>query len=370
MQPGKIHLDELPKVVRMLDKGSIEEKCYALRVLCPCRNPIYNHEVWQKIFRAKQNSRSVGHDADHAIDTFRQHIRHRKGQAWELWAASLLQAIKQGVPSSSPEDIAAWINQLLKLESYHGVGKSHPGVDRISRWMINRLTNTGDGKISIEEFLQKARQWLPEFFERAGKAPENPELPRKLKKRHRNHGQINSVEVEVEADFHSEEVDKQEEEVLNCLASENPKQRSRGLKLLLKMEVPDLFDWCVAFLEDESKEVQVVALQTMFHCDQVNKVEAKAVKVVIPFAASEDKRLRAAAIAVLAKHSDEDTVQWFERGLKDNEACVRLETAALLSELDPTKHRDLFELALYDPNPQVKHMARKLTVGKGYGMLW
>jgi hypothetical protein len=43
-----------------------------------------------------------------------------------------------------------------------------------------------------------------------------------------------------------------------------------------------------------------------------------------------------------------------------------MKTASLLKKLDPAEHRKIFELALYDPNPQVSHVARKLTQGKGF----
>jgi len=43
-----------------------------------------------------------------------------------------------------------------------------------------------------------------------------------------------------------------------------------------------------------------------------------------------------------------------------------MKTASLLAELDPSEHRRAFEFALYDPNPQISHVARKLTKGKGY----
>jgi HEAT repeat protein len=112
--------------------------------------------------------------------------------------------------------------------------------------------------------------------------------------------------------------------------------------------------------DDESKEVVIAALRTMLRCD------AGSPEAILPLAASEDKCIRAAAIAALTKHSCQDAPRWFERGLKDREACVRLETAALLPQLEPNEHRDLFELALYDPNPEVARIAQKLTARKGY----
>ncbi|MFQ6043253.1 MAG: HEAT repeat domain-containing protein [Candidatus Poribacteria bacterium] len=250
---------------------------------------------------------------------------------------------------SSPEELAAWVNRLLGLKPYEGVSRRHPGINRLSRWMVNRLTSGTGSKIDTEELLLKAHQWLPEFF------VEGVEIyPGKLRVHRRG------KTVEVETELSSEEIDtrEREEEALDCLVAQNPKRRIRGLKLLAKIGIPDLFDWCVMLLSDDSKDVRVAALRTMLRCDEVEE------EVILPLAYSEDKRIRAAAIAVLAKHSGENAPHWFERALKDKSACVRLETANLLSQLDTAEHQYIFELALWDPNPRIKHIARRLTVGK------
>ena len=62
----------------------------------------------------------------------------------------------------------------------------------------------------------------------------------------------------------------------------------------------DLFDWCAVYINDDSSEVIVTALQTMLQC---NSGEAK---VIRPLDESEDKRIRAAAVVALAKHSGAD----------------------------------------------------------------
>ena len=222
--------------------------------------------------------------------------------------------------------------------------------------MLNRLTSgAGGSKICTEELLQKTRQWLPEFFGEGVVDFENPRA-------HRKSETHKSKRLEVEMEFPSEEIDtrEREKEALDCLVAQNPKRRIRGLKLLVEIETPNLFDWCVMFLDDESTDVRVTALRTMLHCDEVDT------EVILPFAESKNKRVRAAAIAVLAKHSGENAPYWFELALKDENACVRLETASLLLALDAKKHRHIFELALRDSNPRIKHIARKLTVGKGF----
>ena len=128
---------------------------------------------------------------------------------------------------------------------------------------------------------------------------------------------------------------------------------------------PDLFEWCLLCLDDESTDVRVAALRTILACEEAD-VETDE---LVPFSESEDRRIRAAAIAALAARSGEDAPHWFKEGLEDPEGCVRVETAAQLGRLDPREpgHRAIFEMALHDPNPDVERRARKLTPGKGYG---
>ncbi|MBC8230889.1 HEAT repeat domain-containing protein [bacterium] len=239
-----------------------------------------------------------------------------------------------------PEQIAKWLNELLELHRYNSVKPENPGIHRLCRWMENCLTLSPYGKIRIEEILHKAELWLPKFSKKINV----------VLKKLRAHRQVWNVLG----------TNKREEEALDCLNAQNPKRRIRGLELLAEIDSLHLFDWCVMFLDDESIDVRVAALRAMLYCDEVDT------EIILPLAESEDKRIRAAAIAVLVKHSDENAPRWFEQALKDESACVRLETAALLSELDTIEHRYIFELALRDPNPRVKHIARKLTVGKGF----
>jgi len=252
-------------------------------------------------------------------------------------------------PGCLPKELAAWVNRLLGLKPHEGVSQRHPGIERLSRWIVNRLTAGTGGKISTGKLLHKAQQWLPEYF------PEGIELNFENLRVHRK-----GETVEVETEVSLEEIDDREEKALDCLAAKHPKRRIQGLKLLVEIGEPDLFDWCMMFLEDESTGVRVAALRTMLNCGEVDT------EIVLPLTESEDKRIRAAAIAVLAKHSGEEAPRWFERAFKDKSDCVRLETAGLLSQLDVTKHQHIFEFALWDPNPRINQIARKLTAGKGY----
>ncbi len=144
-----------------------------------------------------------------------------------------------------------------------------------------------------------------------------------------------------------------EEEALMYLTSDDPLERIRGLKLLAASKVDDLFDWCALYLSDVSRDVILAAIQTMLLCQSGDP------EVIMSYATSSDKKFRAAAIAALAKHTADETVRWFEIGLSDPEACVRLEVAALLLHLDPLKHQEIFELAYRDPNPEIRRLAHQ-----------
>ena len=280
-----------------------------------------------------------------------QELYNRLGKNLVMRSKGFL-AIRGRVPPTvilnSPELITKWINQKRQGEPYETISPHHPGIDRLSRWVENRMNSGTGNTIRPKELSQKLQQWLPDFFRGVEIAPEDlgfdysPEL------------------VDFEAKSLLEPVDSREENALDALADAKPQRRIRGLKLLAQLEHEDLYDWCTLLFSDESVEVCIAALQTIIHCDDGDP------EVILPFTESPNKRIRASAIAALAKHSVEDAPHWFERGLKDREACVRLETAALLPTLDAIKHRQIFELALYDPNPAIKHLAEKLTTRKGY----
>ena len=280
-----------------------------------------------------------------------QELYNRLGKHLVMRSKGFL-AIRRRVPPTvilnSNELIVRWISQILQGESYENISPHHPGINRLARWVENRVNAGTDGTIRPKELSQRLQQWLPDFFRGAKIIPENlrfdysPEL----------------VEFEIEPAL--EPIDSREDNALDALTHAKPKRRIRGLELLAQLEHEDLYDWCTLLLLDESAEVRIAALQTIVQCDDGDP------EAIQPFAESENKRIRAAAIAALAKHSAEDAPRWFERGLKDREACVRLETASLLPTLDAIEHRGIFELALYDPNPSIKHLAEKLTAGKGY----
>ncbi len=254
-----------------------------------------------------------------------------------------------GVQSpTTPRELADWVNTLLGLKPHKGVTAGHGGIRRLGKWVANRLASRPDSSIPDGELIHLARQWLPDFF-----ADVEVDVARVRAYRR-------ARPAKVELAVHAPPPDPREQKALDLLEGPSPRGRARGLKLLAELEDPDLFDWCVAFLADESPAVRLAALRTMARCAEGDA------EVIAPLASAKDKRIRAAAVAALARHGRGDAARWFERGLKDPEPCVRLAAASVLEHLEPTTHRRLFELALNDPNPQVAYLAGKLTAGKGF----
>ncbi len=249
----------------------------------------------------------------------------------------------------TPSELAAWVNRVLGLKPYKGVGRRHPGIQRLSEWVVKRLAAPPHSAVSPNALLSVARQWLPEFFEGVEVDPQRLKPIRRFA----------TITLKAEPPPVADET--WEEKALDCLEDPRAGRRVRGLSMLAEVEDPDLFDWCVMFLEDEATSVRLAALHTMLRCEDGDP------DIIEPLADAKDKRIRAAAIAALARHSGRNAAQWFKLGLKDPETCVRLRTASMLSRLDPGRDRAIFDLAVYDPNPDVARIARKLTAGKGYG---
>ena len=249
-----------------------------------------------------------------------------------------------------PAALAQWVNLQLGLYSHNGVGQNHWGIVRLAHWMDNRMRSGTGSRIDWREFLTKGRQWLPSFFD---KIPFDPEtLPIQ-------HLQNDTIAVRVLYPETSEEsrqpakADAHYMKAIVDISDQNPKCRIRGLRSLEKIGTEELFDWCVLHLEDASVDVVCCALRIMQHCDDGY------VAPLLPYARSKEKRVRAGALAALAKHDAEDPERWFDRGLKDPAACVRMEVARLLPLLDRIEYQNLYDIARHDPNPAVKQRAKK-----------
>ena len=64
---------------------------------------------------------------------------------------------------TTPRDLVTWVNTLLGLKSYKGVSPKHPGIERLSKWVVNRLRTQGNKPIKPPELIRMARQWLSEY---------------------------------------------------------------------------------------------------------------------------------------------------------------------------------------------------------------
>ena len=254
---------------------------------------------------------------------------------------------------TSPDELKRWLCGLLNLKIWKGPGRNHPGIDRLSRWIVNRLSSEPKRPIRKVELVELARQWLPEYFEGFRLDPQTPGSRR----------QSDDVQVTIETAA-EEDTDPREQEALRCLSDPSARRRTRGLRLLAELDVPDLFDWCAMFLEDESESVGTAAIEVIANrCEDVDPA------TIEPFIATQNIHLRAAAICALRCHGAEDASRWFERGLKDPSTHVRLQTAALLDRMDPTTQRHIFELALTDLNPDIVKKASRLTAHKHYSAI-
>ena len=136
-----------------------------------------------------------------------------------------------------------------------------------------------------------------------------------------------------------------------------------GLNLLVKIQDPDLAEWCEMFFEDESGDVHIAVFHAMHECQDIEP------DLIEPLTDSSDKRIQAATIATLACHASDKKSRLPERGLKDVETCFRIDAASQLLLLEPVEDKRIYELSLYDNNPDVAQVVRKLTTGKGYSEL-
>jgi hypothetical protein len=250
---------------------------------------------------------------------------------------------------TTPGELAKWVNHVLGLKPYKGVGRGRQGVIRLTEWVAKRLADRPRSALRHKEILYHARQWLPEFFDGVEVDP----------KRLTSYRKVEQIDLEVHEPMGR--ADDLADEALGLLNDPRPGKRAQGLRLLAEVEPEDLFDWCAMFVKDDAPSVRLAALELMLTCREGDP------SAIRPYARSQDKRIRAAALAALVKHDDERPERWIERGLKDPAACVRVGMAKVLRTFDPGEHRQVFELALYDPNPEVARLARKLTEHKGYG---
>lgn len=255
-----------------------------------------------------------------------------------------------GIPESA-EEIARWLNAVLGVKAHKGVSPRHEGVLRLACWIDNRLATQPQARIGEKELLAHAAQWIPERF--AGVAIDFEHLRVWPKV-------VREAAAQQAAPEQVAPVDRREEEAIACLESDKPQRQVRGLQLLADLADPDLFEWCLLLLGEDQQQNAVGILKVMRRCEDIQP------EMLTPYAESEHKAVRGAAIEVLVLRSGQEAPKWFWRGLTDPVPHVRLSAAKFLDRLDPRTHRDSFEAALYDPHPQVAQAARKRTKRMGF----
>jgi len=243
-----------------------------------------------------------------------------------------------------PSEVAFWVNGLFSLSPEEAVGKDHPGVIRLSNWINSHLASDSRAQLISSELIDRAKRWLPEYFGRA----------RLSSKRLEAHSRIGLAGFEVKEP--KRYPDPREVEAFRCLEHPQPDERARGLSLLADLEEPDLFDWCAMFLGDEVESIQLAALYGMRRCTDIIP------DAIEPYANAEERKIRAAAVYLLAKHSDD--AAWVRKGLTDPEVNVRAEASRFLNRLSLRKDRKLLILASHDPNPHIAGKARHLLGSK------
>ncbi len=87
---------------------------------------------------------------------------------WDLTLASLAFTVLRSHPGvdapATPKELADWVNRLLGVKPYKGVGPRHPGIQRPARWVANRVATQPHGRLKETELAEVARRWLPEHF--------------------------------------------------------------------------------------------------------------------------------------------------------------------------------------------------------------
>ena len=164
-----------------------------------------------------------------------QHIRRRLGGK-RVFHKNRVIAIDGTIPvtvlrshpavdsPTTPKELAGWLNRLLGLKPHKGVPRTHPGVERLSRWVSQRLQHKPRRPARPGELLHLAQHWLPEYFDGVEVDLDRLKVYPKVE------------QIHVAAEPELAPVDPREIEALECLESDKPARRVRGLKLLVRLE--------------------------------------------------------------------------------------------------------------------------------------
>lgn len=172
-----------------------------LRGLCPCRtNSSEDVKGWQELFtKARFGSYSERHAAAHSIGTllekaqrveqYRELLVQLKDELDALMqdprtASEVLGVMKKHGHAhkgaarknyrrayavfsvQSPEEIAKWLNDRLKLSAKRRVTTGSKVVRRLANWLEHRVAFQPGRSTSEDEILKRVRQLQPNLFSR------------------------------------------------------------------------------------------------------------------------------------------------------------------------------------------------------------
>ena len=182
--------------------GSMDKRREVLRAHCPCRNNELTRDHWTEMFRiAREGSLRERDGALHAIGTllkgartnreyrillkeFRPQldelmdnprtarlvlgqVKPKHGHAHRGAARQAFRRVVSVLERCTPNEAAIWVNQYLNLRGNRRVSAKERGVVRLSSWVCHRVEFQPGRKVSEEELLKKAEQFLPSVFARS-----------------------------------------------------------------------------------------------------------------------------------------------------------------------------------------------------------
>ena len=186
-------------VLDSINDGSYYSRCSALRDLCPCRNNSNRDvEVWDAIFdKARYGGRRERNAAAHAIgtliekgaasDAWRDIVHQLDGRIEELMgdaraaemllgqmkphgharrgtASRNLRRVRQMTAMPTAAELAVWVSEHPQFASEKPVDAQNRGVQRLGRWVRQRVKFQPSRKTSDAEMLKMARRFLPKEF--------------------------------------------------------------------------------------------------------------------------------------------------------------------------------------------------------------
>lgn len=127
---AKVRSHDLPELLETISCGDPKSQKAALELLCPCRNPRYDLDVWRAIFIAYAEAKNPGvrDQAAHAIETLRERAKEDP-RSQELIARLKAEGLDNHALSDA---VPEWIPNL------RGNGLYIPRFERSPRSRANR----------------------------------------------------------------------------------------------------------------------------------------------------------------------------------------------------------------------------------------